>query len=82
MWSVNIFINLKKGVLDAQGAATQNALESLGFGEVKEVRIGKCINIKIEAKTRKIVSQRVEDMCKKLLANPVIEDFSYKIEVL
>lgn len=82
MWSVNIFINLKKGVLDAQGAATQNALESLGFGEVKEVRIGKCINIKIEAKTQKIVSQRVEDMCKKLLANPVIEDFSYKIEVL
>ncbi|MCJ7788581.1 MAG: phosphoribosylformylglycinamidine synthase subunit PurS [Candidatus Atribacteria bacterium] len=82
MWSVNIFINLKKGVLDAQGAATQNALESLGFGEVKEVRIGKCINIKIEAKTQKIVRQRVEDMCKKLLANPVIEDFSYKIEVL
>jgi phosphoribosylformylglycinamidine synthase len=82
MWSVNIFINLKKGVLDAQGAATQNALESLGFGEVKEVRIGKCINIKIEAKTQKIARQRVEDMCKKLLANPVIEDFSYKIEVL
>lgn len=82
MWSVNIFINLKKGVLDAQGAATQNALESLGFGEVKEVRIGKCINIKIEAKTQKIVSQRVEDMCKKLLANPVIEDYSYKIEAL
>jgi phosphoribosylformylglycinamidine synthase len=82
MWSVNIFINLKKGVLDAQGAATQNALESLGFGEVKEVRIGKCINIKIETKTQKIVCQRVEDMCKKLLANPVIEDFSYKIEVL
>ena len=82
MWSVNIFINLKKGVLDAQGAATQNALESLGFGEVKEVRIGKYINIKIEAKTQKIVSQRIEEMCKKLLANPVIEDFSYKIEVL
>jgi phosphoribosylformylglycinamidine synthase PurS subunit len=82
MWSVNILINLKKGVLDAQGAATQNALESLGFGEVKEVRIGKCIDIKIEAKTRKIVGQRVEEMCKKLLANPVIEDFSYKIEVL
>ena len=37
MWSVNIFINLKKGVLDAQGAATQNALEPLGFREVKEV---------------------------------------------
>jgi len=82
MWSVNIFINLKKGVLDAQGAATQNALESLGFGEVKEVRIGKYINIKIEAKTQKIVSQRIEEMCKKLLANSLIEDFSYKIEVL
>ena len=82
MWLVNIFINLKKGVLDAQGAATQNALESLGFGEVKEVKIGKCIHIKIEAKTQEIVGQRVEEMCKKLLANPVIEDFSYKIEVL
>jgi len=82
MWSVNIYVNLKKGVLDAQGAATNNALKSLGFEEVKEVRIGKCINLKIESKTREIVSQKVDEMCKKLLANPVIEDFTYEIEVL
>ena len=82
MWSVSIYVNLKKGVLDAQGAATNNALKSLGFKEVKEVRIGKCINLKIEGKTREIVSQKVDEMCKKLLANPVIEDFTYEIEVL
>ena len=82
MWSVSIYVNLKKGVLDAQGAATNNALKSLGFEEVKEVRIGKCINLKIEGKTREIVSQKVDEMCKKLLANPVIEDFTYEIEVL
>ena len=82
MWFVSIYVNLKKGVLDAQGAATNNALKSLGFEEVKEVRIGKCINLKIEGKTREIVSQKVDEMCKKLLANPVIEDFTYEIEVL
>ena len=82
MWSVSIYVNLKKGVLDAQGAATNNALNSLGFEEVKEVRIGKCINLKIEGKTREIVSQKVDEMCRKLLANPVIEDFTYEIEVL
>ena len=82
MWSVKIFVNLKKGVLDAQGAATKNALESLGFEEVKDVRIGKCINIKIEGKTKETISQKVEEMCKKLLANPIIEDFTYEIEVL
>jgi len=82
MWSVKISINLKKGVLDAQGAATKNALESLGYKKVKEVRVGKCINIVIEGGKLEIVNQKVEEMCKKLLANPVIEDFTYEIEVL
>ena len=81
-WLVKISINLKKGVLDAQGAATKNALASLGYKEVKEVRVGKCINIIIEGGKPEIVNQKVEEMCKKLLANPVIEDFTYEIEVL
>ena len=82
MWQVKIYITLKKGLLDAQGKATQNALESLGFKEVEEVRMGKYINIKMKGQNRQLVSQRVEDMGKKLLANPVIEDFNYEIEVL
>lgn len=82
MWLVKIYVTLKNGLLDAQGKATQNALESLGFKEVEEVRMGKYINIKMKGQNRQVVIQRVEEMGKKLLANPVIEDFNYKIEVL
>ena len=82
MWLVKIYITLKKGLLDAQGKATQNALESLGFKEVEEVRMGKYINIKMKGQNQQMVIQRVEEMGKKLLANPVIEDFNYEVEVL
>ena len=82
MWLVKIYVTLKKGLLDAQGAVTQNALESLGFEEIEEVRMGKYINIKMKGQNHQTVIQRVEEMGKKLLANPVIEDFDYEIEVL
>jgi len=82
MWLVKIYVTLKKGLLDAQGKATQNALESLGFKEVEEVRMGKYINIKMKGQNQQVVIQRVEEMGKKLLANPVIEDFTYEVEVL
>jgi phosphoribosylformylglycinamidine synthase len=82
MWLVKIYVTLKKGLLDAQGKATQNALESLGFKEVEEVRMGKYINIKMKGQNQQAVIQRVEEMGKRLLANPVIEDFNYEVEVL
>ena len=82
MWLVKIYVTLKKGLLDAQGEATQNALESLGFKEVEEVRMGKYINIKMKGQNQQMVIQRVEEMGKRLLANPVIEDFAYEVEVL
>ena len=82
MWLVKIYVTLKKGLLDAQGKATQNALESLGFKEVEEVRMGKYINIEMKGQNQQMVIQRVEEMGKKLLANPVIEDFTYEVEVL
>jgi len=82
MWLVKIYVTLKKGLLDAQGKATQNALESLGFKEVEEVRMGKYINIKMKGQNQQVVIQRVEEMGKRLLANPVIEDFNYEVEVL
>ena len=82
MWLVKIYVTLKKGLLDAQGVAIRNALESLGFEEIEEVRVGKYINIKMKGQNRQMVMQRVEEMGKKLLANPVTEDFDYEIEVL
>ena len=82
MWLVKIYVTLKKGLLDAQGKATQNALESLGFKEVEEVKMGKYINIKMKGLNQQVIIQRVEEMGKKLLANPVIEDFNYEVEVL
>ncbi|MDD2352852.1 MAG: phosphoribosylformylglycinamidine synthase subunit PurS [Candidatus Caldatribacteriota bacterium] len=80
MWSVEINIKLKKGVLDTQGKAIHNALLSLGFSSIKDVRIGKLIEIQLEGNSQDEVSKSVQDMCQKLLANPVIEDYSYKIE--
>lgn len=82
MWLVKIYVTLKKGLLDAQGKATQNALESLGFKEVEEVRMGKYISIKMKGQNQQMVIQRVEEMGKRLLANPVIEDFNYEVEML
>lgn len=74
---VQIFVKLKKGILDPQGATIKKALENLGYNEVKDVRIGKMIDIEIEDK--KEVTRRVDEMCRRLLANPVIEDYSFKI---
>ncbi|HDD53494.1 MAG TPA: phosphoribosylformylglycinamidine synthase subunit PurS [Thermosulfidibacter takaii] len=76
-----IIVTLKRGVLDPQGKAVKGALTNLGFDQVKDVRVGKVIDVDLdgvedEAQARTLV----EDMCKKLLANPVIEDFSYTLE--
>ncbi len=71
-----VHITLKKGVLDPQGKAIGHALQGMGFGEVGNVRQGKMIELEIADGTDK---KRIAEMCEKLLANPVIED--YRIEV-
>ena len=68
---------LKKGVLDPQGKAIGHALENLGFEDVGDVRQGKVIEIEVGASTTKA---QIEDMCDKLLANPVIEDYRVTLE--
>ncbi len=75
-----IKVQLKKGILDPQGKAVNNALNHLGFEEVRDVRIGKYIEMELNITDRKKAGEIVEQACKKLLANPVIEDFSYEIE--
>jgi phosphoribosylformylglycinamidine synthase len=70
-----VIVTLKKSVLDPQGQAVSRALSSLGFGEVNDVRLGKIIELDIDAKEASEAKKRVEQMCEKLLANTVIEEY-------
>ena len=72
---VKVIITLKNGVLDPQGKAIQQTLNGMNFAEVKEVRQGKYFEIEVNNKDEANSKEKVEDMCKKLLANLVIEDY-------
>lgn len=74
-----VTITLKRGVLDPQGQAVAGGLKSLGFDDVRDVRIGKHVEIDL-GRDGSDARARVTDMCKKLLANPVIEDFNVRLE--
>jgi len=74
-----VHITLKKGVLDVQGKAIGGALASLGFGGVGDVRQGKYIELDIAETDPAIAKSRVEEMCRKLLANTVIENYAVEI---
>ena len=76
--TAKIYVTLKSGVLDPQGQAVQRSLSRMGFGEVKDARIGKYIEMKLDG-THAEARSRVEDMCKKLLANTVIEDYRFEL---
>ena len=69
------FVTLKRSVLDPQGQAVSRALGSLGFNEVKDVRLGKIIELDLDARDPAEAKKRVQDMCEKLLANTVIEEY-------
>ena len=73
-----VVVTLKRSVLDPQGQAVTRALGSLGFSEVKDVRLGKIIELDIDARDAAQAKERVEQMCEKLLANTVIEE--YRVE--
>ena len=75
-----IHITLKKDVLDPQGSVIANSLKSLGFDDVKDVRQGKYIEIRLDANDKKSAIKRLNEMCEKLLANLVIEDYSVEID--
>lgn len=76
-----INIGLKKGVLDSAGKATHHTLDTLGFKEsVKDVRIGKQIIMELNSSDKESATKEVTNMCEKLLANTVIEDYEIIIE--
>jgi phosphoribosylformylglycinamidine synthase PurS subunit len=78
MRKVKIYITLKEGVLDPQGKAVQNSLHSLEYKNVNEVRVGKYMEVMLEDTEN--IEEQVDRMCDQLLANPVIEDYTYSIE--
>ncbi len=75
-----VHVTLKPGVLDPQGKAIANALAALGFSDVGEVRQGKVIDLEIGEADPDEARARVEAMCRKLLANTVIEDYAIELE--
>jgi len=77
---VKIFITLKNGVVDPQGITIKGALESLGYQDIANIRLGKYIQMELNSISREETEKDVEEMCEKLLANPVIENYRYEIE--
>ncbi len=72
---IKIIVTLKNGVLDPQGKAIQQTLNGMGFNDIKEVRQGKYFDIETNESDEAKAKKNVDEMCKKLLANLVIEDY-------
>ena len=73
-----VYVTLKPGVLDPAGKAIERALHSLGFAEAQDVRLGKFIELRVEGDLPQATG-RVDEMCRKLLANGVIEDYRFEL---
>ena len=74
-----IYISLKNGVLDPQGKAIENALGQLGFDDVENVRQGKMIELELADANASQARDRLQEMCEKLLANTVIENYDIRL---
>ncbi len=82
MFLAKVYVTLKPTVNDPQGLTIKGALHNLGFSQVQEVRAGKFIEIKIDETDLDKARSEVENMCRKLLANTVIENFRFELEQL
>ena len=80
MYLSKIRITVRKSILDPQGKAVENAVASLGVKGISNVRIGKYVELKIDGNSEIEARQATEEVCKKLLANPVMEDYHFEIE--
>jgi len=80
MFLAKVYVTLKSGVVDPQGLAILGGLHSLGYKEAKSVRAGKYLEVKLNGLSREKAENEVREMCSKLLANPVIEDFRFELE--
>jgi phosphoribosylformylglycinamidine synthase PurS subunit len=79
-WRARVFVTPKQGILDPQGKAVEHSLHTLGYPEVTDVRIGKVVDLHLADVSRDSAHTRVREMCERLLANGVIEDFTFTID--
>jgi len=79
-YSIDVRITPREGLLDPQGKAIQGALHSLGFDGVTGARVGRLIRLRIQADDEAAARERVDEMCRKLLANPVTEDYTIEMD--
>ncbi len=79
-WLANVYVTLKPVVNDPPGLSIRDALHNLGYEQVRAVRSGKYIRIYMEAAGEAAARQAVDAMCQRLLANPVIEDYTFSLE--
>jgi phosphoribosylformylglycinamidine synthase len=79
MPKIKVYVTLKPTLLDSQGRVVQTALGNLGYDNVESVRIGKYIEVEIKENGQKLDDQ-IDEICRKLLANPVIEDYRYEVD--
>ena len=75
-----IFVTPRRDVLDPQGSAVEGALHSLGFDEVGQVRIGRYVELTLNETDETVATERLDAMCERLIANPVVEDFRFELE--
>ncbi len=80
MYLARVYVTLKPTVNDPQGLTIRGALHSLGFSDVDSVRAGKYMEIRLDTGDRKEAERQLAEMCRKLLANPVIEDSRFELE--
>ncbi|MDZ7837444.1 MAG: phosphoribosylformylglycinamidine synthase subunit PurS [Actinomycetota bacterium] len=81
MLKVDVYVTLKKEILDTQGLVIKKAIPQIGYHNVEQVRFGKYIQLKIDdsGKSEEEITGEIEYLCDKLLSNPIIEDFRYEI---
>ena len=82
MFLARVYVTLKPTVNDPQGKTILGGLKTLGFDLATDVRAGKYLEIRLDSRDRSQVERQVEEMCDKLLANPVIESYRYEVEEL
>ena len=80
MFLAKVYVTLKPTVNDPQGLTIRGGLHSLGFDAVKSVRAGKYIEIRVEGEDKSKAEEQVHEMCRQLLANPIIEDYRFELE--
>lgn len=80
LFKVTVFVNLKEGYSDPEGEAAKKSLRDLGYESIHDVRVGKIYRIALEASSRKEAENIINQVCRRLLANPVKDDYRFVFE--